>query len=41
MSGTPEELAMFAGTGVGAIKDCPAAGDLVRRIWAECVGTAT
>jgi hypothetical protein len=32
---------MFAGTGVGAIKDCPAAGDLVRRIWAECVGTAT
>jgi nitronate monooxygenase len=40
MTGTPEELAMFAGTGVGAIKDCPGAGDLVRRIWAECVGTA-
>ncbi len=40
MTGTPEELAMFAGTGVGAIKDMPPAGDLVRRIWAECVGTS-
>ena len=39
VDGSVENLAMFAGTGVGAIKDCPAAGELVRRIWAECVGT--
>jgi nitronate monooxygenase len=41
MTGTPEELAMFAGTGVSAIKDCPPAGELVRRLWTECCGVAT
>ena len=41
MDGSVEGLAMFAGTGVGAVKDCPPAGDLVRRIWAECAGIAT
>lgn len=41
MDGSVEELAMFAGSGVGAIKDCPPAGELVRRIWAECAGTPT
>ncbi len=38
VTGSVEGLAMFAGTGVGAIKDCPPAGELVRRIWAECAG---
>jgi nitronate monooxygenase len=30
------DCAMYAGTGVGLIKDLPSAGELVRRLWAEC-----
>ena len=41
VTGSVEGLAMFAGTGVGAIKDCPPAGELVGRIWSECAGTVT
>jgi nitronate monooxygenase len=39
--GMPKEavtqMALYAGTGVGLIHDLPCAGDLVRRLWAECV----
>ncbi|VTU34435.1 NAD(P)H-dependent flavin oxidoreductase [Variovorax sp. PBL-E5] len=38
MSGDPAETSMWAGIGVDAIHDIPPAGELVRRIWAECVG---
>lgn len=31
------ELALFAGQGVDAIRDIPSAGDLVRRLWRECL----
>jgi nitronate monooxygenase len=31
------ELALYAGAGVGEVTDLPAAGDLVKRLWAECV----
>jgi len=35
------ESALYAGMGVGLVKDLPPAGDLVRRLWAECeAGTA-
>ena len=34
------ECALYAGMGVGQIKDIPSAGDLVRRLWAECEATA-
>ena len=27
--------ALYAGTGVGEVKDLPGAGDLVKRLWAE------
>jgi hypothetical protein len=30
---------MYAGQGVGDVKDLPAAGDLVSRLWQECIGT--
>ena len=30
------DCALYAGMGVGLIKDLPSAGDLVRRLWAEC-----
>lgn len=31
------DCALYAGEGVGAVRDIPAAGDLVRRLWNECV----
>jgi nitronate monooxygenase len=31
------DLALYAGEGVGAVRDIPPAGDLVRRLWKECV----
>jgi hypothetical protein len=34
------DLALYAGEGVGAVRDIPAAGDLVTRLWKECVGAA-
>ena len=36
--GKVEDMAMYAGLGIGSIKDIPAAGDVVQRIWSECVG---
>jgi nitronate monooxygenase len=35
MSGAVLEMGTFAGTGVGAVRDLPPAGDLVRRLWSE------
>jgi nitronate monooxygenase len=35
--GTLEELALYAGQGVGAIRDIPSAGELVTRLWKECL----
>ncbi len=32
----PWDCALYAGLGVGLVKDLPSAGDLVRRLWAEC-----
>jgi nitronate monooxygenase len=37
MEGTATDLAMYAGQGVDDIKDLPLAGDLVGRLWAECL----
>jgi len=34
------DCALYAGMGVGLIKDIPSAGDLVRRLWAECEAVA-
>jgi nitronate monooxygenase len=34
------DLALYAGDGVGAVRDLPAAGDLVARLWKECVTAA-
>jgi nitronate monooxygenase len=31
------DCALYAGEGVGAVRDIPAAGDLVSRLWKECV----
>lgn len=31
------ELPLYAGKGVGAIRDVPSAGDLVERLWKECL----
>jgi hypothetical protein len=31
------DLALYAGAGVGDVNDLPAAGDLVRRLWEECL----
>lgn len=39
-TGNVTEMAMWAGQGVGSIRDLPAAGDLVRRLWAECTGNS-
>jgi nitronate monooxygenase len=36
-SGAVKELAMWAGWGVDAIRDIPSAGELVERLWKECV----
>jgi nitronate monooxygenase len=37
MTGTVTDLAMYAGRGVDAIKDVPGAGELVERLWKECL----
>jgi nitronate monooxygenase len=34
------DCALYAGEGVGAVRDIPAAGDLVARLWKECVTAA-
>ncbi len=39
LEGAITELAMYAGQGVGDVKDLPRARDLVLRLWAECLGT--
>ena len=31
------DLALYAGKGVGAIRDIPGAGELVSRLWEECL----
>jgi hypothetical protein len=31
-------MAMYAGQGISAIRDIPKAGEVVERIWNECVG---
>ena len=38
-SGKVEDMAMYAGLGVGSIRDIPGAGEVVQRIWNECIGT--
>jgi nitronate monooxygenase len=35
--GAIREMALFAGQGVDAIRDIPSAGDLVARLWKECL----
>lgn len=35
-TGQPGDMAMYAGQGVGEIRDIPGAAELVRRIWEEC-----
>jgi len=35
--GTLEDLALYAGQGVDAIRDIPSAGELVARLWKECL----
>jgi nitronate monooxygenase len=35
MTGAVMEMGTYAGTGVGSVRDLPAAGDLVRRLWRE------
>jgi nitronate monooxygenase len=39
LKGTVSELVLYAGQSVDNVKDLPPAGDLVRRLWAECLGT--
>ena len=36
MSGNVLDMALYAGTSSAAIRDIPAAADLVTRLWAEC-----
>ena len=38
--GAITDLAMYAGQGVDDVNDLPAASDLVRRLWAECVAAS-
>ena len=38
--GTIVEMALWAGQGVDAIRDIPSAGELVGRLWKECLETA-
>jgi nitronate monooxygenase len=40
LKGNITDLVLYAGRGVDDVKDLPAAGDLVSRLWQECVGTA-
>jgi hypothetical protein len=35
--GTLTELAMYAEQGVDAVRDIPSAGELVARLWRECL----
>jgi nitronate monooxygenase len=35
--GTITEMALFAGQGVGSIRDIPSAGEVVARLWKECL----
>jgi nitronate monooxygenase len=37
LKGSIAELVMYAGEGVGEIRDLPSAGELVRRLWTECL----
>ncbi|MBI3801366.1 MAG: nitronate monooxygenase [Deltaproteobacteria bacterium] len=37
MTGMITHMAMYAGQGVGAIRDLPSAGELVERLWEDCV----
>src|SRR5437667_7100281 len=37
MEGAVTECALYAGLSVGFIKDLPAAGELVERLWQECI----
>ena len=39
--GAVNELALYAGRSVEYIKDLPSAGELVERLWAECVADST
>jgi nitronate monooxygenase len=38
--GTLSELCLYAGEGVSAIRDIPSAGELVARLWRECLGAS-
>jgi hypothetical protein len=38
--GAVTELALWAGQGVDAIRDIPSAGELVGRLWRECLDAA-
>jgi nitronate monooxygenase len=38
LQGRPEECALYAGLSVEHVKDLPAAGELVHRLWRECLG---
>src|SRR5262249_25665670 len=38
--GTIGEMALWAGEGVEAIRDLPSAGELVERLWKECLDAA-
>jgi len=40
-TGTVTDLAMYAGQGVSDITDIPTVRDLLARLWAECLGTAS
>jgi nitronate monooxygenase len=40
LKGTITDLAMFAGQGVEDVKDLPRAGELVVRLWTECLNTS-
>jgi nitronate monooxygenase len=37
LQGSPSEMALFAGLSVDFVKDVPAAGTLVQRLWRECM----
>jgi len=37
--GAVMEMALYAGRGVDAIRDIPSAGDLMARLWKECLGS--
>jgi nitronate monooxygenase len=37
-TGQIAEMALWAGAGVGSVREIAPAGDIVKRLWAECVG---